>query len=233
MLGTFFSKISVLVSRFALILVCFSFLAGVGSTYLVVTRMNIGVDFTDGSQESSSSFSSEMGGTPEILVDVGGSVNKPGIYKLPPVARVGDAVLAAGGVRGDASIKYVARNLNLAQRLEDSQKIYIPFEWEVSVSESIEILPLVFSQPTTSTFAQAGSPGVSSGSASTADNTNGASLINLNKASSTELDKLPGIGPAHAQRIITNRPYKDFMEFSSKSTVPKSTCDSMKNLVSF
>ncbi|HNU76323.1 MAG TPA: helix-hairpin-helix domain-containing protein, partial [bacterium] len=57
--------------------------------------------------------------------------------------------------------------------------------------------------------------------------------INVNKATSSELDTLPGIGPAYAEKIISNRPYKDIAEFESKSGLYKSTIENIKELITF
>jgi competence protein ComEA len=57
--------------------------------------------------------------------------------------------------------------------------------------------------------------------------------VNVNTASSSELDTLPGIGPANAEKIISNRPYKDFAEFESKSGLYKSTLENIKDLIIF
>lgn len=62
----------------------------------------------------------------EIFVDVGGEVEKAGVYKLENGARMKDALAAAGGLSAKADREYVAQSLNLAEKLIDGQKIYIP-----------------------------------------------------------------------------------------------------------
>lgn len=64
--------------------------------------------------------------TNEIVVDVGGAVERPGVYQLAADARVNDALTAAGGLSGMADRDWVARYLNLAQVVADGAKIYIP-----------------------------------------------------------------------------------------------------------
>ena len=64
--------------------------------------------------------------TAEVVVDVGGAVEKPGVYKLPGDARVNDALTAAGGLSVAADRVWMARYLNLAQAVSDGVKIYIP-----------------------------------------------------------------------------------------------------------
>lgn len=72
--------------------------------------------------------------TREIAVDVSGAVIKPGLYRLSDGDRVQDGLAAAGGLSEDADREWVEKNLNLALRLKDSQKIYIPREGEEQVA---------------------------------------------------------------------------------------------------
>ena len=60
--------------------------------------------------------------TRTISVQVSGAVISPGVYELDPDARLGDAVLAAGGETADADLA----QLNLARRLTDGEDIDIP-----------------------------------------------------------------------------------------------------------
>lgn len=65
-----------------------------------------------------------------IKVDVAGAVNQPGVYDIDKNSRVFDAVQKAGGYASGADQKYIARNINLSQKVADGQKIYIPFKGE-------------------------------------------------------------------------------------------------------
>lgn len=71
-----------------------------------------------------------------IFVDVGGAVINPGIYELPPDARVNDVLVAAGGLADEADHARISQNLNLAQKLTDGQKLYLPFKGEETVKDS-------------------------------------------------------------------------------------------------
>lgn len=67
----------------------------------------------------------------EITIDIQGAVKKPGVYTLPSDSRIKDALLAAGGTIEEADSEYLAKQINLAQKLSDSSKVYIPYEGEV------------------------------------------------------------------------------------------------------
>jgi competence protein ComEA len=59
---------------------------------------------------------------PLVLVDVTGAIAHPGVYRLPPGSRIVDALLAAGGMTGDADLDA----LNKAAPIHDGQRIYVP-----------------------------------------------------------------------------------------------------------
>jgi competence protein ComEA len=73
--------------------------------------------------EDESSFSVEEGGT-DVVVDVTGAVQKPGVYRMPAGSRVNDAVRRAGGSTARASLD----SINLAARLADGQQVVVPEE---------------------------------------------------------------------------------------------------------
>ncbi len=111
-------------------------------------------------------------GSAPALVHVLGEVRSPGIYELSGDARVLDAIAAAGGLTEAAE----AGAVNLARRVVDGEQLVVPKIGEVAV-------------PTA---------GERSGSA-----TGGAGgVISLSSASVEQLDSLPRIGPAIAQRIV-------------------------------
>lgn len=152
----------------------------------------------------------------EITVDIEGAVLKPGVYKLPKDARVHDALIKAGGMSGKADRVQVAKALNLASKIIDGGKIYIPFEGD-SVNISQTGSPL-----------RQGSEGQAGQSVMGDTATN---LININSASSTELDTLPGVGPATSEKIINNRPYERIEDLITKKAVGQSVFDKIKDKI--
>lgn len=143
-----------------------------------------------------------------VVVDVSGAVVSPGVYLLDSDSRVGAALSAAGGLSGNADRGWVAKNINLAGKLTDGGKIYIPRAGEVIGRESA----------------------TGGGGQGTGINEGGA--VNINTASATELDTLPGVGPVTANKIITNRPYSGTEELVAKKVVSQKVFDGLKDRIS-
>jgi len=119
---------------------------------------------------------------PIVVVDVVGAVAHPGVVRLPSGSRVLDALLAAGGMTGDADLFA----LNKAAPLRDGMRIYVPRPGEA----------------------------VPAGAAGSAAETK----VNLNTATATELDALPGVGPATAAAIVRARSVKPFASVDELQT---------------
>lgn len=117
-----------------------------------------------------------------MKVYVSGAVLMPGIYDVSMGARAYDAVEAAGGMTNEAN----ADKVNLAKKLKDGDHVNVPF---IKQSKG---------RSNKTTKVKDGSRNV----AAVASNNVG---ININTASESELDSLPGIGPAMAKRIVAER----------------------------
>ncbi|HUC94380.1 MAG TPA: ComEA family DNA-binding protein [Candidatus Saccharimonadales bacterium] len=149
----------------------------------------------------------------EITVEIAGEVLSPGVYKLPRESRVDDLLVAAGGFSADADRGWTDKYLNRAAKLTDGQKVYIP-PANQQIDES-------------SAKSSGGYKTVSSDFSSDSNN-----LVNINTASSAELDSLPGIGPVYAQNIIEHRPYSTSEELVSKGAIKQSLYDKIKDKIS-
>ncbi len=150
-----------------------------------------------------------------ILVDVEGAVVKPGVYKLPQDSRIQDSFVAAGGLAAQADRKYIAKNFNLATKLTDGAKIYVP-----NISEAVGEASVL----------NAISEGVIIGSPRFAGEAG--ALVNINTSSEPQLDSLPGIGPVTAQKIIAGRPYGSVQELLNRKIVGAKVFSQIKDKIS-
>lgn len=142
----------------------------------------------------------------EVMVDIEGAVIKPGVYKLSSDNRTVDALAAAGGLSEEADRNWVEKNINLAKKVTDGLKIYIPRSGEQVLSES----SIVDSQ-------KMGTAGP---------------VMNINLATMDQLDTLPSVGAVTAQKIIEARPYTSIEELLSRKVVGQSTYDKIKDKIS-
>ncbi|MEU2177918.1 ComEA family DNA-binding protein [Nocardia sp. NPDC019219] len=125
--------------------------------------------------------------TAELVVSVVGLVQRTGLVRLPEGSRVADALAAAGGPSAGAD----TTGLNLAQRLSDGDQVLVG---PVAPSSGA-------AQQGSSTIGAGGRP--SSGSAAAPSRPSSpAGRIDLNTASESELDALPGVGPVTARAIV-------------------------------
>lgn len=149
-------------------------------------------------------------GEATVRVHVAGAVNNPGVYTLPAQGRAVDAIAAASGAAADADLDRV----NLAGALSDGVQIYVPHRGETAAPAQI--------QPNGGT-ANAGQGNAANGAAQNGASQGGAqpqpartltasgsaqkgsTPVNINTATAEELQSLPRIGPAMAQRIIAWR----------------------------
>ena len=145
-----------------------------------------------------------------IQVHVAGAVVRPGLYDLPEDSRVMDAVEAAGGFVAEAD----KNGINLAERLEDAQRLDVPYVAGFIPDEEEGFV--VITEGTPSPLA-------------------GEELVDINNASVEELDKLPGIGPTTAQKIIDYRdlfgPFAEIEDIVNVSGIGPATFDEIKDLI--
>jgi len=164
-----------------------AFVLAVGAWWVVrvpPAPVESGISFTGTSLVRDQSSSSDAAALAlNIVVHVAGEVNKPGVYTLPNSARMIDAVTAAGGATTHADLEVI----NLATPLIDSSQIYVP-------AKGVAARPTIVRPQ----------PGVN-GVASATNSPSASGVVNINRASVTELDALPGVGQSTAQAIVDYR----------------------------
>ncbi|MDK2821032.1 MAG: competence protein ComEA [Clostridia bacterium] len=126
-----------------------------------------------------------------IMVHVTGAVKMPGVYKLSTDARVNDAISMAG-LLPDAN----PNALNLAQHLNDGQKIVVPRQGEITIpgnftNQETTINGFISNYDNRSVFRED-------------------TKVNINTATISELEELPGIGSTLAKRIVDYRTQKGY-----------------------
>lgn len=159
-------------------------------------------------QEAIETDAPEISLTPanRIIVDISGAVESPGVYMLQDGSRIFDLIEAAGGLTKDADINYI----NRAEILFDEAKIYIPSDRETS-----DLSP--------------------ESAVRTSSVSSGPSLININTADSETLQKIPGVGPSTAEKIISYRlshgRFSSIEELTNISGIGAKTLEKMKGYI--
>lgn len=148
-----------------------------------------------------------------IIVFISGAVAQPGIYGLTAEARVADAIAAAGGLTSEANAALV----NQAERVWDGVQVHVP-----SLTATTAAAP----EPPTGV---SGSAAVDAPPSQSGNRSGG--LININTASATELESLPGIGPSKAAAIIANRPFTSVDDLERVPGIGARTIDQLRPLV--
>lgn len=143
-----------------------------------------------------------------IMVHISGQVYSPGIIELLSGDRVIDAVNLAGGLTKDADLD----RINLAKKLVDEEKIYVPKIGESDILAISDELNIV----------------------SSTQNPLQSDKININTCTKAELDTLPGVGEVTADKIIAYRsisPFKSIEELKNVSGIGDKKYEGMKDLI--
>jgi competence protein ComEA len=143
-----------------------------------------------------------------IIIYITGAVTRPDVYEVPKNARLKDAVLAAGGLTDEAD----SERINMAARIKDEQHIHIPRMGEAATTSP--------AAPGAQT-----APGVAP-----ADG-----RLNINQATRSELEELPGIGERLAERIVdtrtSNGPFTSLEQVAEIEGISEALIDSIRPLV--
>ena len=151
----------------------------------------------------------------QIIVHIAGEVNAPGIVSLNEGGRIEDAIKLAGGLTENADIS----NVNLAYVLDDGVKIIIPKKG--TENESEEIIK-----------EDAGKGIILEDGFEVGKKIE---LININKATQEELEKLSGVGASLAEKIIDyrnkNGKFSNIEDIKNVSGIGESKFNSIKDFI--
>lgn len=180
---------------------------------IVINRENI-IESGNESNGESLEKTDEM-----LIIHITGEVKNWGVIELPQGSRIIDAVNKAGGFTDSADVEAV----NLAYVLSDGVKIYIPSKNEEEIGDF-----------TTEEYITTDSgDNVITGGEKMEENKN--ELVNINKATQTELETLPGIGPSTALKIISyrneNGAFLSVEDIKNVSGIGDSKFESIRDLI--
>lgn len=158
-----------------LVLFCIALFASVSTFYYLYTQEDTTPIITDNMQTQTQDNQEDT----TITVYISGEVNSPGLVELPSDSRIADAIKACGDFTPLAD----KAKINLAQKLTDGMQIQVNSKTPVINSNEQ----------------------VNDTNSNSPNNNSSSNLININTATKEDLDTLPGIGPATAQKIIDYR----------------------------
>lgn len=141
------------------------------------------------------------GGGRTVVVDVTGKVRRPGLRKLPPGARVADALEAAGGVRPGADLS----GLNRARPLVDGEQIVVGAPAGGPPAPGAAAGPAAGAPNAPNGPNAPGDPNVANGANAPVGPGAPGGSVSLNSATAEQLDTLPGVGPVLARHILDYR----------------------------
>jgi len=165
----------------------------------------------------------------KIFVNITGEVNIPGVVVLNKGSRIVDAINAAGGTTVKANISKV----NLVYVLEDGMKVNIPNDNDLKNNPDFEYITMGSGDGAS----DGGSSGMVSGNGNGFEKVveSGYSIVNINTATQTELESLPGIGPSLALKIINyrkeNGKFSSIEEIKNVSGIGDSKFESLKKFI--
>ena len=169
--------------------------------------------------------------TNKIIVHVSGAVNKEGIVELEENSRISDAISKAEGLKENADTK----KINLAYKLEDGMKIYIPTieesmnQNEQNQNESQSLMDQ------TSQYITSSSEIIQDGQTNGTSENKTNEKININTATQTELETLPGIGPSTSLKIVNYRKengnFKTIEDIKEVSGIGEVKYENIKDLI--
>lgn len=163
-------------------------------------------------QSAQSAVTSKAAQAKTVRVQVSGAVLEPGIYDVPANCRVEEAIAAAGGLTENAD----SERVNLVRKVRDGMQIRVPVQKAARTSRTQRKNAQATAGLGESASEKYGSAKAGSGK----KNNNQMPRVRINSASASELQQLPGIGPALAQRIVETRSSGRFTSTEDLLRVP-------------
>lgn len=153
--------------------------------------------------------STEAQNTEYIKVCIKGGVKYPGVYSLKSESIVSDIIDKAGGFSKDADMDWAEKKLNLARKIKNEDFIYIVKKTDSDNGKNVKS-----AENTESTY-------------------NNDGTLDINSASSEELQKVDGIGPSTAKKIIEyrekNNGFKNIEELKNIERIGDKTFEKLKD----
>lgn len=162
-------------------------------------------------QCAQSAVTSKTAQVKTVRVQVSGAVLEPGIYDVPASCRVEEAIAAAGGLTENAD----SERVNLVRKVRDGMQIRVPVQKAAWISRTQRK-----NAQATAGYGASTTKKSSSTRAGTEKNNSVVQIVRINSASAGELQQLPGIGPALAQRIVQTRSRGRFSSADDLLRVP-------------
>ena len=147
-------------------------------------------------QSTQGAVTSKAAQVKTVRVQVSGAVLEPGIYDVPASCRVEEAIAAAGGLTENAD----SERVNLVRKVRDGMQIRVPVQKTTRTSRTQRKKDQAKSDLGESALGKSGGAKAGPGR-----NNSMMQSVRINSASASELQQLPGIGPALAQRIVETR----------------------------
>lgn len=173
----------------------------------------------------------------KIYIYITGQVNNPGVVILSEGSRIVDAIEVAGGITSKADISKV----NLVYVLQDGMKVNIPSESDLKNNPDFEYITMSSGDSKNdenlsgSNISTPDDSSKLSSNSSSQENSSKNSIVNINTATQTELETLPGIGPSIALKIINyrkeNGKFSKIEDIKNVSGIGDSKFESIKKFI--
>jgi len=195
-------------------------------------QAGVGVDASSASSQDSGGRIPRSASSGQIAVHVAGEVKKPGLYTLQDGSRIADAIKLAGGPSLEADIDAV----NLAAKVEDGSQIFVPSKKQTRLLPSPRSFPSVSVSKNPGSAEDRITAALKKTSASGGKLSRpGEGMVNINTAGPEELERLPGVGPATAQKILdyraANGPFKAVEELMDVKGIGPAKFEKMRPFI--